>query len=200
MTFSHVYTSSTIAADRLPAGSWLPPIVSETLNVLGDHPKMAELVTKLEFDRRKSERAEVDEIGFISVAGSSTRCQIVNISSDGAAVDVPDASYIPDRFRLMTERDRVIRNCRIAWISGNRIGVEFQASFEDAIPMTHRDRQFLQYLRGGDWRRATNLPDSSKLISKLILNGWIERSGSGHELAYRITPKGLAAKTTPVKI
>jgi hypothetical protein len=177
-----------------------PPIVSKTLNVLGDHPDMAELDTKLEFDRRKSKRAEADEVAFVSVAGSSTRCQIVNISSDGAAIDVPDASYIPNRFRLMTARDRVVRNCRIAWIRENRIGVEFEASFEDAVPMTHRDRQFLQYLRGGDWRRATNLPDSQKLISKLLMNGWIESIGNGHEFAYRITPKGLAAKMAPVKL
>lgn len=161
---------------------------------------MAELNAKLEFDRRKSERAEVDEVAFISVAGSSTRCQIVNISSDGAAVDVPDAAYIPNRFRLMTERDRVVRNCKIAWIRENRIGVEFEPSSEDAVPMAHRDRQFLQYLRGGEWRRATNLPDSAKLISKLLMNGWIEHTGSGHELAYRITPKGLAAKIAPVKL
>jgi hypothetical protein len=66
--------------------------------------------------------------------------------------------------------------------------------------MAHRDRQFLQYLRGGEWRRATNLPDSAKLISKLLMNGWIERTGSGQELAYRITPKGLAAKIVPVKL
>ena len=90
---------------------------------MGDHLWMAESDAKLEFDRRKSERAETNEVAFISVAGSSTRCQIVNVSSDGAAVDVPDAAYIPSRFRLMTERDRVVRNCRIAWISENRIGV-----------------------------------------------------------------------------
>jgi hypothetical protein len=161
---------------------------------------MAEPNTKLESDRRKSQRAEVDEVAFISVAGSSTRCQIVNISNDGAALDVPEAVYIPARFRLMTERDRVVRNCRIAWISENRIGVEFEAPFEDVVPMAHRDRQFLQYLRGGEWRRATNLPDSAKLISKLLTNGWIERTGSGYELAYRITPKGLAAKIAPVKL
>ena len=183
-----------------PGLSVLPPIVSETLNVMGDHLWMAESDAKLEFDRRKSERAETNEVAFISVAGSSTRCQIVNISSDGAAVDVPDAAYIPSRFRLMTEHDRVVRNCRIAWISENRIGVEFEASFEDAVPMTHRDRQFLQYLRGGEWRRATNLPDSSKLISKLLINGWIESTGSGHELAYRMTPQGFAAKITPVRL
>jgi hypothetical protein len=177
-----------------------PPIVSEALSVLGDHTWMAELNANVEVDRRKSERAEVDEVAFISVAGSSTRCHVVNISSDGAAVDVPDAAFIPDRFQLMTERNRVVRNCKVAWIRESRIGVEFELFSKDAVPMAHRDRQFLQYLRGGEWRRATTLPDSAKLISKLLMNGWIERTGSGHELAYRITQKGLAAKIAPVRL
>ena len=175
--------------------------VSETLIVLGDHTLMveADAIAEIE-ERRKSTRADVDEVAFISVAGSSTRCRIVNVSSDGAAVDVPDAAYIPNRFRLMTERDRLVRNCRIAWIKENRIGVEFERAPEEQPPITHRERQFLQYLRDGGWRRAGNLPDSAKLISKLLWNGWIERSGSGSDAAYRITPKGLDAKTTPVKL
>ena len=80
----------------------------------------------MEFDRRKSERTEADEVAFISVGGSSTRCRVVNISSDGAAIDVPDAHHIPNRFRLMTECDRVVRQCRVAWIRENRIGVQFE--------------------------------------------------------------------------
>jgi PilZ domain len=174
--------------------------VSETLSLFGDHTRMveADAIAEIE-ERRKSTRAGVDEVAFISVAGSSTRCRIVNVSSDGAAVDVPDAAYIPNRFRLMTERDRLVRNCRIAWIKENRIGVEFERTPEQH-PITHRERQFLQYLRDGGWRRAGNLPDSAKLISKLLWNGWIERSGSGSDVAYRITPKGLDAKTAPVKL
>ena len=56
----------------------------------------------------------------------STRCQITNISSEGAALNVPDASNIPSRFQLMTEKDRVVRICRIVWIMQNTIGVEFE--------------------------------------------------------------------------
>jgi hypothetical protein len=59
-------------------------------------------------ERRKSPRTNVDEMAFISVAGSSTRCRIINISDAGAAIDVPDASQIPICFQLMTESDRVI--------------------------------------------------------------------------------------------
>jgi hypothetical protein len=34
----------------------------------------------------------------------------------------------------------------------------------------------------------------------MLGNGWIERRGDGSDAAFRITPKGLAAKITPVKI
>ena len=122
------------------------------------------------------------------------------MSEDGAALDVPDAMYIPNGFHLMTEGDRVVRSCRIIWIKQNRIGVEFEGALEEQSPITHRERQFLQYLRDAEWRRAGALPDSPKLISKMLGNGWIERSGEGNEIAYRMTPKGLAAKTAPVKI
>ena len=77
-------------------------------------------------ERRRHPRAEIDEAAFISVGGSSTSCRVRNISIDGAAIEVPNPSYIPDRFQLMTERDRVIRSCRIIWIRGNKIGVAFE--------------------------------------------------------------------------
>jgi hypothetical protein len=149
-------------------------------------------------DRRKSERAQVDEVAFVSVAGSSTRCRVVNLSGEGAAINVPDAVHIPSRFQLMMESDRSVRNCRIAWIKQNEIGVEFERTIDIPVRITHRERQFMQYLRGGGWRRAACLPDSTKLISGLLAKGWIEQSGSCADVAYRITPAGLAAKTAPI--
>lgn len=151
-------------------------------------------------ERRKTPRADVDEMAYISSSGSSTRCRIANMSEAGAALDVPDAAYIPNCFHLMTERDRIVRSCRIVWTQRNRIGVEFDRALEEQPPITHRERQFLQYLRDTAWQRATNLPDSPKLVSKLLENGWIERGGDGNDATYRITPKGLAAKTALVKI
>ena len=151
-------------------------------------------------ERRKSLRTDVEEIAYISSSGSSTRCLISNLSDNGAALDVPDASYIPNSFQLMSERDRIVRICRIVWIKQNRIGVEFAPAIEEQPPITPRERQFMQHLRDGEWRRATYLPDSAKMILKLLRNRWIERSGAGNEVTYRITPKGLAAKIAPVKI
>jgi hypothetical protein len=108
--------------------------------VIGYRAVMAPATFKV--DRRKTERSDVDEVAFISAAGSSTRCRVVNISSDGVAIDVPDSRYIPYRFQLMTERDRLVRNCRVVWIIENRIGVEFESLSEE---VAQPDRQLLQY-------------------------------------------------------
>jgi hypothetical protein len=77
-------------------------------------------------ERRKHPRTEVDEPAYISSCGSSTRCRVLNVSAEGAAIDVPNPSFVPKRFLLMTEKDRVTRNCRIIWIRQNRVGVAFE--------------------------------------------------------------------------
>jgi hypothetical protein len=77
-------------------------------------------------ERRRGPRADVDEPAYISSHGSSTRCRVVNISAEGAAIDVPDPLFVPTRFQLMTENDRVVRDCRIVWTKQNRIGVIFE--------------------------------------------------------------------------
>ena len=64
----------------------------------------------------------------------------------------------------------------------------------------HRERQFMQHLRGAGWVKAIALPDSPKLIASLLNKGWIESSRSGSVVTYRITDAGLAAKSTPVKL
>src|SRR5882762_8591584 len=86
------------------------------------------LATAME-ERRRGPRADVDEPAYISSHGSSTRCQVVNISAEGAAIDVPDPIFVPARFQLMTEKDRVVRDCRIVWTKQNRIGVVFEQAF-----------------------------------------------------------------------
>ena len=83
------------------------------------------LATAME-ERRRGPREDVDQPAYISSHGSSTRCRVVNISAEGAAIDVPDPVFVPTRFQLMTESDRVVRDCRIVWTKQNRIGVIFE--------------------------------------------------------------------------
>ena len=65
--------------------------------------------------------------------------------------------------------------------------------------MDQRQRQFMQYLRGGNWVKEKTLPDST-FRSKLVALGWIERRGSGSDVEYRITETGLAALRAPIPV
>jgi DNA-binding transcriptional regulator PaaX len=48
--------------------------------------------------------------------------------------------------------------------------------------------------------KASTAPAGAKLIENLLAKGWIERRGTGNELSYRITDKGLAASDQKVSI
>lgn len=71
-------------------------------------------------------RTGIDHPAQIYSHGTSIGCSVVNISAEGAAIDVPNARHVPDRFQLVTEHGRVVLNCRIVWIKQNRIGVAFE--------------------------------------------------------------------------
>jgi len=48
-----------------------------------------------------------------------------NISPEGAAIDVENPAFVPSRFRLVMASDSSVRECRVAWIQKNRIGLTF---------------------------------------------------------------------------
>jgi hypothetical protein len=75
---------------------------------------------------RKYPRTAVDHPARICSDGISIDCNVVNISANGAAIDVSNVRHVPDRFQLVTEHGRVVLNCRIVWIKQNRIGVAFE--------------------------------------------------------------------------
>ena len=52
-------------------------------------------------------------------------CTIRNMSDAGAALEVESQFGIPAEFRLIIKLERVKRNCRVAWRSAKRIGVQF---------------------------------------------------------------------------
>ena len=66
---------------------------------------------------------------------------------------------------------------------------------------THRERQFMQYLRAGGWVKASVIPAGARLIETLLAKGWIEKRGIvANDVTYRITDKCLAAKKMPVRV
>lgn len=76
-------------------------------------------------ERRRHLRQETNDLAYITGDGSSIRCTVVNMSPDGAALDVPDATAVRARFKLMTVHDGALRDCRIVWLTTNKIGVQF---------------------------------------------------------------------------
>ena len=64
----------------------------------------------------------------------------------------------------------------------------------------HKERQFMQHLRGAGWVKAISLPNSPKLVQNLVGKGWIECRQAENGISYRITEKGLKAKMAPVRV
>jgi hypothetical protein len=76
-------------------------------------------------EKRKYQRTEIDEPAYVSAGGSVMSCMVRNISPEGAAIDVENPAFVPQRFRLVIKSDSSVRDCRIAWIQKNRIGLTF---------------------------------------------------------------------------
>jgi hypothetical protein len=54
-------------------------------------------------------------------------CTVRNLSSLGACLTVPCTLGIPDRFEVMFEADKSVRQCRMVWHKEKQIGVEFMS-------------------------------------------------------------------------
>ena len=79
-------------------------------------------------EKRKYPRTEINEPAYVSSGGSVMSCWVRNISLEGAAIDVTNPAFVPAQFRLVMAKDSSVRECRIAWIQQNRIGVTFTAT------------------------------------------------------------------------
>ena len=84
-------------------------------------------------ERRKHQRIETNEPAFVSAGSSVISCVVRNISPEGAAIDVDNPAFVPARFRLVMADGVTVRDCSVAWIQKNRIGLIFLAA-------PHRDR------------------------------------------------------------
>ena len=79
-------------------------------------------------EKRKHPRTEINEPAYVSSGGSVMSCTVRNISAEGAAIDVENPAFVPSRFRLVMAKDSSVRECQIAWIQKNRIGLMFAES------------------------------------------------------------------------
>jgi hypothetical protein len=78
-------------------------------------------------EKRKHPRTEINQPAFVSSGGSVMSCTVLNISAEGAAIEVENPAFVPQQFRLVMANDSSVRECRIAWIQQKRIGVTFVA-------------------------------------------------------------------------
>jgi len=76
-------------------------------------------------DKRKHPRVEIEELAYVSSGGSVLSCVVRNISAAGAAIDVDNPAFVPQRFRLVLAKDSSVHECRVIWIQKNRIGLAF---------------------------------------------------------------------------
>jgi hypothetical protein len=83
-------------------------------------------------EKRKYQRTEINEAAYVSSGGSVMSCVVRNISPEGAAIDVENPAFVPQRFRLVMAKDSSVHECRMIWIQGHRIGVAFAAVPQDA--------------------------------------------------------------------
>lgn len=78
-------------------------------------------------EKRKHPRTEINEPAYVSSGGSVMSCVVWNISPEGAAIDIENPVFVPQRFRLVLAKDSSVRDCEIVWIQQKRIGVAFVA-------------------------------------------------------------------------
>jgi len=77
-------------------------------------------------DRRRFPRTEVNAPAFVTSGGSVMRCTVLNISAEGCAIEVSEPAFVPPRFRLvMADDPSIVRDCQVAWIQQNRVGLTF---------------------------------------------------------------------------
>jgi hypothetical protein len=78
-------------------------------------------------EKRKHPRLEINEPAYVSSGGSVMSCVVRNISPEGAAIDIENPAFVPQRFRLVVAKDSSVHECQVAWIQHKRIGITFVA-------------------------------------------------------------------------
>jgi len=76
-------------------------------------------------ERRAIPRKPVLMSGAIQFADCAINCLVRDMSISGAALDVANPHYIPERFNLVFKADGTHIPCHVVWRQDERIGVAF---------------------------------------------------------------------------
>jgi PilZ domain-containing protein len=79
----------------------------------------------IEGRKTRATRYLVSEGAVIKFGDRKIGCVVRNLSSTGAAVEVPNEPGIPSKFALSIPRLGLSMTCRVAWRRDHRIGVTF---------------------------------------------------------------------------
>ena len=75
--------------------------------------------------RRAAQRLRMLKSGKIFLGSWGVPCTIRNLSDTGACLQVQTTYGIPSKFEL-TLADGQRRSCKIIWLDGTKLGVQFQ--------------------------------------------------------------------------
>lgn len=76
-------------------------------------------------ETRIATRYRVSKAANIEHGGHKRPCRIRDLSTTGAALEMPDLSKIPDTFILSVPEDGLRLECRVVWRRDFRVGVTF---------------------------------------------------------------------------
>ena len=75
-----------------------------------------------------------------------------------------------------------------------------RATHKVSLTPNHREREFMQRLRGRGWVKAIELPDAGITLRRLFEKRWVKVQRVGKQVSYRITDEGIAAKTALIPL
>jgi hypothetical protein len=58
-------------------------------------------------------------------------CRIVDVSAGGACIELAQPCSLPKHFEFINGRSRMV--CRVAWIRGARVGIEYESTKEKSM-------------------------------------------------------------------
>jgi hypothetical protein len=58
-------------------------------------------------------------------------CRIIDVSAGGACIELLKACSLPKHFEFINGRSRMV--CRVAWIRGSRIGIEYESTKQKSM-------------------------------------------------------------------
>jgi hypothetical protein len=76
-------------------------------------------------NRRETARVRMLKSGKILLGKASVPCMVRNISDGGACLQVQSTYGLPSAFEFTLD-DKPARHCKVVWLDGTTVRVEFQ--------------------------------------------------------------------------